>query len=139
MGFNTLKKTVIVISVIFLVSLLPASSLEKGDNAKVLGYWDLELDAEGDNYYLSMTFEESNGKLSGKISEFTGSFENVPLKKIVFDGEKLTFEFTAPTPPDGMDRLLKAVFKIGEKKLEGFLNVPDLTLSATVIGKWKKV
>jgi len=90
----------------------------------------VEVDAGEEYYYLSMTIERSEGELKGTISESSGSFEDTPLSDIEFDGDTLIFGFTAPTPPDGYERLVTAEFKVGDNKLEGFFSLDDLGISA---------
>jgi len=115
-----------------LVFSLSFSSLvrqEALDYGKILGDWDVEVDAGEEYYYLSMTIERSEGELKGTISESSGSFGDTPLSDIEFDGETLIFGFTAPTPPDGYERLVTAEFKVGDNKLEGFFSLDDLGIS----------
>jgi hypothetical protein len=99
------------------------------DYGKILGTWDVEVNANGEYYYLTMNIEKSEEGLKGKVSESTGAFSDVPLKEIQYDGQTLKFQFTSPTPPDGLERLVKADFKVGDNKLEGTVAVEDMGLS----------
>lgn len=103
---------------------------ETPDLAKILGYWELEVDAGGgEYYYLSLSLEETDSLLTGEISESQGFFSDAPLSDIQYDGHVLSFEFTVPTPPDGVERLIVAEFTVGDDEMEGFLSLPDLGVS----------
>lgn len=112
-------------------SFSPGLSQETPDLRKIMGAWDIEVDADGEYYYLSMSIEKSEEGLKGTISESTGAFSDVPLSNIEYDGQTLKFTFNSPTPPDGIERLVKAEFKVGDNKLEGLLTVEDLEATAT--------
>ncbi len=99
------------------------------DYGKILGTWDVEVNANGEYYYLTVNIEKSEEGLKGKVSESTGAFSDVPLKEIQYDGQTLKFQFTSPTPPDGLERLVKADFKVGDNKLEGTVAVEDMGIS----------
>ncbi len=106
----------------------------KVDNSKIVGAWQLEIDADGTYYYLSLNILENAGRLEGAVSEVSGMFKDVPLAEIVFDGEKLTFKFNSPTPPDGASREVGAELKLVQGALEGMVRVPDLAVSAPAKG-----
>lgn len=111
---------------------------EKLSPEKVVGEWNLEIDAGGEFYYLNMSIEKANEGLRGTISEESGYFQDLALSNIVFDGEMLKFEFTAPTPPDDYERLVKAEFKVGENSLEGYMSAEDLGLTVSATATRKK-
>jgi hypothetical protein len=110
----------------------------KADNGKVIGLWKIAVDANTEYYYLVLEIKEAEGKLTGAISETQGTFTDLPVGNLVFDGENLTFEFTCPTPPDGLERLVKAEFKVGVDSLEGTMSVPDIEASAPASGSREK-
>lgn len=122
---------------VFGLSLSVLFGQEKLSPEKVVGEWNVEIDADGEYYYLNMTIEKANGGLRGTISEESGYFQDLALSNVVLDGEMLKFEFTAPTPPDDYERLVKAEFKVGENRLEGYMSAEDLgiTVSATATRK----
>jgi hypothetical protein len=103
------------------------------DLKKILGDWNMEVDAGGEFYYLSFTIEKTDGELSGKISESSGFFSDIPLENIEFDGTNLSFEMTIPTPPEGYENLVKAELELVEERLEGMLTVESLGASASVV------
>ncbi|MDH5467367.1 MAG: hypothetical protein OEY25_08115 [Candidatus Aminicenantes bacterium] len=113
-------------------------SQEKPSPEKVVGEWNVEIDAGGEYYYLTMTIEKANGGLRGTISEESGYFQNLALSNIEFDGAVLKFEFTAPTPPDDYERVVKAEFKVGENRLEGYMTAEDLDLTVSASATRKK-
>jgi hypothetical protein len=118
----------LVLAALFLFLL--ASAQEKTDLSKVTGTWKIEI-AAGEYYYsLTMVLKEAAGSLSGTISESTGMLIDVPLADILFDGANLSFTFNSPTPPDGLERLVKAEFKLVEGGLDGMMIVPSLDASA---------
>lgn len=111
---------------------------EKLSPEKVMGEWNVEIDAGGEYYYLNMTIEKTDGTLEGTISEESGYFQNLTLSSIEFDGAILKFEFTAPTPPDDYERVVKAEFKVGENRLEGYMTAEDLGLTVSAVATRKK-
>jgi len=123
---------------LFFISLLSPSSMksqEAVDYGKILGNWEIEVDADGEYYYLTLILKMSDGELEGAISESTGYFSDVPLSNIEYDSTSLRFEFTAPTPPDGYERLVRTEFEVGDNTLEGTMNLDDLGVSALATGK----
>lgn len=114
------------------------NSQESADYGKILGDWEMEVDAGGEYYYLLFSIEKADGELAGTISESSGFFTDVSLKNIEFDGEKLSFEMTVPTPPDGYENLVKAELEWVEGKLEGMLSVESLGISASASATKKK-
>ena len=127
---NLKKTNVIIFAMMIFTGSVVFAMMFQADFSKVLGDWEIELDAEGEYYYLSMTVKEEGGKLTGTISEASGFFVDVPLTDIVYDGENFNFQFTAPTPPDGMERIIKGEYKVQTDKMEGLIIVDDLGLSA---------
>lgn len=103
------------------------------DYGKILGDWEMEVDAGGQYYYLSFTIEETDGELSGTISESSGFFTDVPLENIEFDGRNLLFEMTVPTPPDGYEDLVKAELELVDERLEGMLTIESIGISASAV------
>lgn len=134
--------TVSALSVFLILSLssAPPQAQVAVDYGKILGSWDVEVNADGEYYYLSLNIEKSEEGLKGTVSESTGAFSDVAIKEIQYDGQTLKFQFTSPTPPDGLERVVKADFKVGDSKLEGTMAVEDLGLSvpATAIKKVEK-
>lgn len=113
------------------LSFSPALSQEKTEYGKVLGTWNLEVYAGGEYYYLTLNLQEGEGKLSGSISESSGAFTDTPLSNLELAADTLKFEFEAPTPPDGLSRLIKAELQVIEDKLEGVLDIPDLGMTVS--------
>lgn len=109
-----------------------ASAQEKADASKIVGTWTIDVYAGEANYTLSLAVTETNGQLAGKISESMGSFSDVAVSDVFYDGETFRFNFMSPTPPDGASRTVKAEFKVGVDKLDGTLSVPDLEVSVEV-------
>jgi hypothetical protein len=99
-------------------------------NDKVIGTWDVEVLAEGQSYFLTMVLTQSQGQLEGKVSEQNGMFTDAVLSSLTFDGESLAFEFTGPTPPDGMPRLIQTALKVSGDTMEGSVTIPDLGVYA---------
>ncbi len=112
--------------------ILFGSAQEKVNLEPVLGKWNVEIDADGQYFYLTMELKDVSGKLEGTISESQGMFTDLELVNESFDGTTLSFEFTSPTPPDGMERLIKAELQLLEGKLDGSMNVPALGMSVRV-------
>ncbi|MEW5901977.1 MAG: hypothetical protein AB1715_10980 [Acidobacteriota bacterium] len=124
------------VSILFALGLLAFSFLalmpvaqEKANTGKILGTWKVEIYAGDTYYYLSLVVSETQGQLAGKISESMGSFTDVALEEIFFDGEIFRFNFTCPMPPDGVTRLVKAEFKVGVDTMSGIVSVPDLDIT----------
>lgn len=123
---------------VFILSFSTLFSQEELSPEKVVGEWNVEIDAGGEYYYLNMTIEKANEGLKGTISEESGYFQNLALSNINFDGTILKFEFTAPTPPDDYERVVKAEFKVGENRLEGSMTAEDLGLTVSASATRKK-
>ncbi len=102
---------------------------EKADHSSVLGKWKIEVNADGQYYYLTMELKDVSGKMEGTVSEAQGTFTDKPLEELSFDGTTLSFAFNSPTPPDGLERLVKAEFKVVEGKLDGTMTVPSMGVS----------
>lgn len=133
LGVNGKYKKIFVLFFLLLLSLsFPLLSQETPNYEKILGAWDVEVQAEGEFYYLAMKIDNSSGELAGTISEINGTFSDVSLREMKFDGQTLSFEFTAPTPPDDVERLIKVELRAGEDRLEGNLDVEGLGVAATV-------
>lgn len=111
--------------------MIPMNAQEPQDYDKILGSWDMEVDAGGEYFYLSFTIEKTPEGLKGTISESSGFFSGVPLENIEFEGANLRFEMNIPTPPDGYQNLVKADLELIEERLEGTLTVESLGVSAS--------
>ncbi len=137
---KSIRRRILIFSLLFVfgLSFSVLFGQEKLNPEKVVGEWNLEIDAGGEYYYLNMTIENTNEGLRGTISEESGYFQDLALSNIVFDGEMLKFEFTAPTPPDDYERLVKAEFKVGENRLEGNMSAEDLGLTVSATATRKK-
>jgi hypothetical protein len=107
----------------------PLGAQEAVSKAKVLGGWDVEVTAEGQSYYLTMTLTEEEGAFAGTISEQNGMFTDAPMSSLDYDGQTLSFEFNSPTPPDGMTRLLQVSMAWAGDALEGSVTIPDLGMT----------
>jgi hypothetical protein len=113
-------------AVIALSSPSAAPTQEKADNAKVLGAWNLDVYTGDQTYSLVLNITETNGQLAGKVSESMGTFTDVPISEIFFDGAAFRFSFISPTPPDGASRTVKADLKLNQDTMGGTISVPDL-------------
>jgi hypothetical protein len=98
---------------------------------KILGDWEMEVDAGGEYFYLSFSLKKTDEGLKGTISESSGFFSSVPLQNIEFDGTILRFEMSIPTPPDGYENLVKTELEWIGGKFEGTLSVESLGVSAS--------
>lgn len=125
------------LSVLILTSGLSAIS-NGASNDKVIGNWDLEIYAEGQYFYLTMKLQESEGVLSGTVSEQSGLFTDSPLSEVTFDGEFLSCLASVPSPPEGMILSWWISLKIGEDVAEGLISNADIGLSASLSGKRTK-
>ncbi len=106
----------------------------KADNSKIAGAWQVEIDADGTYYYLSLNILDNAGTLEGTVSEASGLFRDMPLADVLFDGEKLTFKFNSATPPDGATREVGAEFKLVQGALDGIVRVVDLAVAVPAKG-----
>lgn len=111
---------------------------EKADQGKVVGTWKIEVDADGEYYYLTMELKDVAGKLEGTISESQGTFTNVPLSELLYDGTTLSFVFKSPTPPDGVERTVRGEFKAGADKMDGAMLVTELGVTAPATATLEK-
>jgi hypothetical protein len=108
---------ILAVLILFLSGLAVAQ--EKKSNGKVIGEWKVEVNGNGQYYYLTMTITESGEKLSGSMSEQSGMFKDVPLANVEFDGQNFSFEITVASPPDGVEKMWQASFAVEEDKMEG--------------------
>lgn len=133
------KITFLLILMAFLLNGLNQFS-QAQEKSKLVGDWQMVIEAEGQYFYLLLSLKETEGRLEGTISEVNGFFSNVPLTNLKLEGDKLSFDFNAPTPPDGLSRLITAELKIAAdyEKMEGTLYVPDLDIMASVTVNRKK-
>jgi hypothetical protein len=129
--------SILFMSLVFAMA-LGTASMQAADHGKILGSWQLEIDAAGEYYYLTMILLESETALQGKVSEDGGYFYDVPLKDILFESNVLTLKFTSPTPPDGLERIITCKFEVGDDLLEGSLTIEEMGLTAYVTGKREK-
>lgn len=136
-----MKKTIIVLWLLLSFCWLSFSGQQKTvapDWKKVIGVWTLSIDGGGSYIYLNMKVEDVNGKIQGKLTEQSGMIPEVTLDELEFDNENLRFIITAPSPPDGMTRTWKAVFKIDEDRLDGVMVSEELNFAAPVSGNREK-
>lgn len=116
----------------------PVFGQDQPDVQRILGEWDVEVDAGEEFYYLTLVLEKAEGELRGAISEDAGYFSDIPLENIVYDGETLMFEFMAPTPPDGFERVISCEFFVNEDKMQGTMTVSELGVSVVCTATRKK-
>jgi len=114
------------VAVFVLLSAGSAIAQEKPDLSKILGAWQVEVYAGDQTYSLNLTVTEESGQLAGKISESLGTFTDVAISDIFYDGVIFRFSFISPTPPDGSSRTVKADLKLSGDTMGGTLTVPDL-------------
>ncbi len=126
-------KAMLVIAVAALAVAGTVPAQEKANPSKVVGTWTIDVYAGEATYALGLEVKVAEGHLAGTISESMGAFSDVALSDIFYDGGTFNFSFTAPTPPDGSSRLVKAEFKVGVDEMNGTLTVPDI--EATVEAK----
>jgi len=112
-------------------------SQAKTDYGPIVGTWNLEVNAGEESYFLSLELRLTEGKLEGGLSEVNGLFTNAALSNVEFDGETLKFDAAVPTPPDGVQRLIKTEAKIVENKLQGTLTVPEFSITVPLLGAKK--
>ncbi|MGA2534055.1 MAG: hypothetical protein ABSG19_13585 [Candidatus Aminicenantales bacterium] len=105
------------------------------DKTKVLGTWSLDVFAGGMTITLSLLLEEAEGQLAGKISEANGMFSDAPLTNIEYDGERLAYDISIPSPPDGAVKAWRTELKVGEDVVEGSIANTEAGMSATISGK----
>jgi hypothetical protein len=130
---SKMKRAFLLLAPAALLALVPALPAQQASPDKVAGVWNVEVAVDTEVFYLTLTLRASEGGLEGAISESYGSFTDVPIADVVFDGTGLNFGFAAPTPPDGLERAIKVELKIlEESKMEGILFVPDMGLAAPV-------
>jgi hypothetical protein len=110
-----------------------AQPAPQADPDKILGAWNLEIVADSQFYYVNIILQLAEGVLTGTASEPSGTFTEVPLSDIAFDGATFKFGFMPPTPPDGLERAVSVELQIvDDKAMEGTLIVPELDVTGTV-------
>ncbi|MBM3284605.1 MAG: hypothetical protein FJY81_01905 [Candidatus Aminicenantes bacterium] len=116
----------------------PGAIQQSLDYGKILGVWKIEVNADGEYYYVTLNLKSADGILEGTVSESMGTFTDVPVSEIAYDGENLSFEFNSATPPDGVERLVSFEFRIGEDTMDGVVIIPELGVSATATATREK-
>jgi hypothetical protein len=111
---------------------LPLAAQDKPSPDKLVGTWAVEVNAGGENYYLTLVFKVTDDKLEGGLSEQSGMFTNVPLTAIEWDGTALKFACKIPTPPDGTERATKSEMKYLDGKLAGTITIEDMGMTASM-------
>ncbi len=115
-----------------LMNLIPLTA-GQASTGSIAGTWSAEISVDTEIFVISITFRAVDGNLEGTVSEPYGTFTDLPLAEIAFDGTVLSFHFNAPTPPDGMERTVNVKFTtVGESSMEGVLEVPDLGVFGSV-------
>ena len=134
-----IKPAGLIVLVLFLLGLggQAAAQSQKPDSNKIVGTWSLEVSAGNEYYYLTLELTVQEGKLAGKLSEQSGMFKDAPLLEPAFDGQILKYSVKIPTPPDGVERLVKSEMTLVDNKLEGTLTVQDLEMTVPVTGTKK--
>ncbi len=127
---RSVLSALVIVNFVLVCLALGQSSQTTPDYGKILGKWKMEISADGEYYYLTLILRSVDGTLEGTVSESMGYFTDVPISEIVFDGENLSFDFKSPTPPDGLERLVSASFKVGVDTMDGVVNLPELGISA---------
>lgn len=107
----------------------------KPDKAKILGDWSLEIDAGGMIVSLAMVIGETEGKLSGKVSEQNGMFTDAALNNLEYTGAELSGEISVPSPPDGAVKVWAIRLNVGEETVDGSIANADTGMSAAIAGK----
>jgi len=125
---------ILIFSLAFVAHGLGQVQAEKPDYGKILGTWNLEVNAGGEFYYLVMELKLTEGKLGGGLSELNGMFKDSPLLETAFDGQILKYGVKIPTPPDGTERLTKAEMKLIDNKLEGTITIAEMEITVPVTG-----
>ncbi len=117
--------------------LLPAAGLTAApaDYAKVIGTWELELQVEGQYYYLSMTLQEKDGALSGTVTEKSGFFTDSPLAEVTYENGVLVTLAAVPSPPDGSILSWWISLNVGDDSAEGTISNSDIGITAAISGK----
>lgn len=108
------------------------------DWQNVVGIWSLTVEADNYNIYLTLSLELAGDQVKGKMTEQSGMVPEVPLEGIEFDNENLKFVITAPSPPDGLNKVWKASFKVSGDKLEGAFFNEELGIAAAAAGTREK-
>jgi hypothetical protein len=134
-----MKRAIVILSLALALlaglGLAQQKAAPKPDLSKILGTWSLDIDAGGSTITLTLVLEETDGKLTGKISEPNGMFTDSPLANIEYDGESLAYDISVPSPPDGAVKDWRTQLKVGADVVDGDIANADSGISATVAGK----
>lgn len=119
-------------AVLILAGMPAASAPRPVPQVDITGHWDVEIDAGGEYYYLTMNIKKADTGLQITVSESNGMFTDVPASDVKYEGENLSFNIFVPTPPDGVERRVDFSLAVSESTMSGTLNIPDLQMMAAV-------
>ncbi|MBN1273113.1 MAG: hypothetical protein JXB26_12660 [Candidatus Aminicenantes bacterium] len=125
--------TGLMIGVFTLVCLAGMSSLQaQVEQTDITGVWDMEIDADGEYYYLTMTVKKGEKGLQAFVSEANGMFTDITVSELKYEGENLSFVIVVPTPPDGAERRVDFALVVSGESMSGTINITDLQMIADV-------
>ncbi|MGB9893477.1 MAG: hypothetical protein ACPLRA_03620, partial [Candidatus Saccharicenans sp.] len=102
---------------------------------EIVGTWDILIEAEGLVINLSFKLELENNVLSGKMTDQSGTFAEVPVSDLKLEDSTLSFNLTVAAPPDGLVRTWGWEIKIEADKMEGLVYNNELAISVPVSGR----
>ncbi|MGQ9802098.1 MAG: hypothetical protein ACUVRL_10615 [Candidatus Saccharicenans sp.] len=131
------KKWLILLSVILLSSagMIIAQENPAVKPENLVGTWELTVNAGEMIINLNLVLVLENGLLAGKISEAYGNFADVQVGDLKLENNKLSFNLTVASPPDGQIRPWTFELQVSGEELEGIVYNNDLQISVPVRGK----
>lgn len=108
----------------------PAVRLES-----LVGNWELKVDAGEMVISLQLTLALENDLLTGRISEAYGTFSGVPVEELRVEVDRLSFNLTVPSPPDGLTRTWIFELKVSGDEMEGIVYNNEVQISVPVRGR----
>ncbi len=117
-----MKKVVLILLCVTIALLVAVGGVFA--QAKLIGTWTgYAIVDNGERADFSLILEKAEEGLTGKITDETGMLPDMPIRNIIFQEDKLTFEFDFPSDMDF--ELIKIELKLEDDTLKGFWTDSD--------------
>jgi hypothetical protein len=114
-----MKKAILILAVTVMALCILAGGLLAQKKAGFLGVWTgYAIVGDGSRVDINVSFDKDETGYTGKLAEASGMIPESPLKNIVFQDGKLTFEFDL-LDGGGGSQLIKIELALDNENLKG--------------------